>query len=101
MTRTQLMQVVIAISAIVVLTFLFIKARSLDYERHTYIMETMRQLKQADAVMNQDIIKSRYSLLNNYDPLVVGFWNITNLNNDLRNGLVAISRQGEANWMRC
>lgn len=96
MTRTQLMQVVIAISAIAVLTFLFIKARSLDYERHTYIMETMRQLKQADAVMNQDIIKSRYSLLNNYDPLVVGFWNITNLNKDLRNGLVAISRQGEA-----
>lgn len=95
MTRAQFMQVVIALSAVAVLTFLFIKARSLDFERHTYIMETMRQLKQADAVVNQDIIKSRYSLLNNYDPLVVGFWNITNLNNELRNGPVAISRQGE------
>lgn len=95
MTRTQFMQVVIALSAVAVLTVLFIKARSLDFERHTYIMETMRQLKQADAVVNQDIIKSRYSLLNNYDPLVVGFLNITNLNNDLRNDFVAISRQGE------
>ena len=64
MTRTQFMQVVIALSAVAVLTFLFIKARSLDYERHTYIMETMRQLKQADAVVNQDIIKSRLRIFN-------------------------------------
>ena len=96
MTRAQSIRAVIALCAMALLTFLFFKARSIDFERHNRILETLRQLKQLDGQVNQDVIQSRYALLKNNDSLVLGFWNINRLGNELRQGSHAIYQQGDA-----
>jgi diguanylate cyclase (GGDEF)-like protein/PAS domain S-box-containing protein len=54
------------------LIFLFIRTQDLDPERHNRILDTLRQLKAIDSTLNQDVLRIRYGLLHNYDPLVAG-----------------------------
>jgi signal transduction histidine kinase len=55
---------------LILLTGLFFKTQALNLDRHYQIINQFRQIHQLDAVVNADILKSRFSLAANYDPLV-------------------------------
>jgi len=55
---------------IVVLSFLYIQAQAVAPEQHTRVIDNLRQLRQLDATLNQDMLKVRFGLLRHYDPLV-------------------------------
>jgi PAS domain S-box-containing protein len=53
----------------ILLAFLFAKTQAIDFGEHTRYSADLRQLKQWDTTLNQDLLKSRYGLLPNYDAL--------------------------------
>jgi len=63
-------QLILASIAAVLLSFLYVKTHSADLQIHQHIIEILRQFKQVEAQLNQDILKSRYGSLLHYDPLV-------------------------------
>ncbi len=70
MRTTPIPQAARGIGAAALLTFLFIQQRPVDlvqYRRFTDDLQVMRQL---DAEINEDLLSSRYELLNSYDPFV-------------------------------
>lgn len=55
---------------LVLLMGLWFKNQTLDLDRHDRIVEQLRSLKQIETVINIDILKARFLLHANYDPLV-------------------------------
>jgi signal transduction histidine kinase len=53
-----------------ILTGLFFKTQALNLDRHYQIISQFRQVKHIDALINADVLKSRFSLSANYDALV-------------------------------
>lgn len=49
---------------------LFVKTQIHDMEAHNRLVSTLSELQAVDATLNQDVIRARYRLLVNYDPLV-------------------------------
>lgn len=49
---------------------LFFKTQVHDMESHNRLVSTLGELQAVDATLNQDVIRTRYRLLVNYDPLV-------------------------------
>ena len=80
--------------AVFFLTFLFIKTQGVDLNKHNQIIDRLRQLKQLDATLNQDILKLRYGLLNHYDPVVTTLQRIQVSQEDLKSGPLAIYGKG-------
>jgi PAS domain S-box-containing protein len=56
-------------TVLLVVTFLFIKTRSIDVQQHDIFSNDLRQLKEADATLNQDVLKSRFGLSSSYDRI--------------------------------
>src|SRR5262245_10705480 len=52
------------------LVLLFVKTRMIDATAHDHFRSNLRQLKELDATLNQDVLKVRYGQLSSYDPLV-------------------------------
>ena len=65
------------------LTFLYVKAQDVDIELYNHITTNLSSMKQVDATLNQDILKSRNELLLNYDPLVSGIKQLKKHNHDI------------------
>lgn len=57
-------------AAIIALSFLYYKTQAIDLERHGRTEQTLRDIKQWDAQLKQDILRTRTGLLNHYDTLV-------------------------------
>ena len=62
--------VFITIAMLVLLTFSFWKTQTFNLDQHYQITAQLRYIKQINAVTNTNIIKSRFSILANYDSLV-------------------------------
>ena len=66
-----------------VLTFLYIKTQDVDIASYNRITGNLGSIKQIDAMLNQDILKSRNELLLNYDPLVSEMAQLKRLNRSI------------------
>jgi PAS domain S-box-containing protein len=68
----------------VLLPFLFIQQRAVDSRQHDRFTGDLRLMKELDAEVNQDLLKSRYQLLGSYDPFVQQLAEMQRLQNDLQ-----------------
>ncbi len=73
-----------------------LRMQSIDLDRHDRIVVNLRRLRELDAVLNRQILESRFGILLNYDPLVDSFGQLTNIRRGLASGPNAIYRQGQA-----
>jgi signal transduction histidine kinase/DNA-binding response OmpR family regulator len=60
----------IAASLAVAFIFLLAKTQGVDHAAHDQFNADLRRLKELDATINQDVLKSRYEMLSYYDPFV-------------------------------
>ncbi len=88
-----LRNIAIVVGVVLLLIFLLFKTQAIDYAAQDRFNADLRRLKELDATINQDILKSRYSLLTHYDPFVSEIAEVKGLQNDLRN-LVAANDLG-------
>lgn len=86
----SLRQVLVALGAIAFLVFVYFQLQSANPERNYYIGIHLQQLKQLDALLNQNILKIKVGTLRNYDPLVETVSQLRTLLDHLREGPIAI-----------
>lgn len=60
----------LGLSAIVIFIFLLVNTQAIDLEQHDQFSSELRRVNELDAVITQNMLKSRFGLLTNYDPLV-------------------------------
>jgi PAS domain S-box-containing protein len=70
MQLSAVRNLLMAISAVVLFAFLFIKAQAIDFNQHSRYVVTLRHINELDARINQNILEVRYGLLTYYDPIV-------------------------------
>jgi len=73
MNVSRLLSKTVAGASLVLLVFLFVKTRSIDLEEHDRFRNELRLLTEIDALLDQDLLRSRYRRLASYDPLVENF----------------------------
>ncbi|HEY0455433.1 MAG TPA: DAHL domain-containing protein, partial [Verrucomicrobiae bacterium] len=56
-----------AVALLAVLTFLFLKTQEVKLSEQENLRRALRRFKEVDAKLNQDVLKTRFGLLNNYD----------------------------------
>ncbi len=86
MILSKLKTIAVLVGIILALTFLFLKARSIDVYQHDSFSSDLRQLTALDATLNQDILKSRFGLLSSYDRIT----NVLNTEKQVRDRLQKI-----------
>lgn len=59
-----------ALVAFAVVTFLFVSLESVDPARHSRTLNHLNRLEQSNSDLNEIVLRLRYGLLNNFDPLV-------------------------------
>ncbi len=81
--------------ALVILSYsgywLYSKSRVVDTQDHLAITETIENLKAVDARWNEDVLKSRLRLNQNYDPLVESIQTSNDLEKKLLNNINVIA----------
>ena len=60
----------LALSSVVIFIFLLVKTQAIDLEQHNQFSRELRRVNELDAVVTQNMLKSRFGLITNYDPLV-------------------------------
>jgi DAHL domain len=70
MQKQQLSKILGVCGAVLLFAILIWQSAAIDYSQHERYQEKIIQQFQADATINQSILKSQYSLLSSYDPLV-------------------------------
>ena len=60
----------IGVAAVAILSTLYLKSEIVNIELHNTILSDIRRIKQYDATLNEDILRTRHSLLSHYDSLV-------------------------------
>jgi len=67
-SRTKTISAWVAVTlTVLMVTFLFAKTRPINTYQHDSFSNDLRRLKEADATLNQDVLKSRFGLLPSYD----------------------------------
>ncbi len=67
--RARLRALLLGSGVVLLLGFLLWKTRAIDTDAHGRFTDNLRQLKQLDTTLNQDLLKIRNSLLSNYDSI--------------------------------
>jgi PAS domain S-box-containing protein len=70
MQKQQLQKLLGACGAVLLFIILICQSLAIDYTQHERYQDKIIQQFQSDATINQSILKSQYSLLSSYDPLV-------------------------------
>lgn len=70
MNLSLIRQIIVWLCLVVLSAVLFAKTQVHDMETHNRLINTLGELQAVDATLNQDVIRARYRLLVNYDPLV-------------------------------
>ena len=71
------------VASICLLTFLFVQAQGIDQDRHQEILKDLGEINRLDANVEEEILKLRYQLALNYDPINVDMLNLRRLSADL------------------
>ncbi|HEY6332686.1 MAG TPA: DAHL domain-containing protein, partial [Blastocatellia bacterium] len=83
----------IAVAVISLLIFLLVKTQGADHDAHHQFNVSLLRLKELDATINQDLLKSRYEMLSSYDPFVNDINEVAKSRADLKTVALA-SRYG-------
>ncbi len=70
MTGLTWKQLIVGVLAVSLMTFLYVMTQSVDDKRYNEMVDHMSNLKQLDANLSRDVLRSRTELLSHYDPLV-------------------------------
>ncbi len=81
-----LKQVLVSLAAVFVLTFLYVKTQAVDTDRHIHILNSLREFKQVDTSLKEEILKSRYGLVGHYDNIVTSTKRLEALYKDIEVG---------------
>ena len=79
----------------VVSIFLIANARYTDPARHNRIIANLSEIEKLNSDLNEVVLKIRYGLVNNYDPLVATLNRIKRRQRELETGDYAIAGQGD------
>jgi class 3 adenylate cyclase len=83
MIYTALKSILLALVTVVIFGFLLVRVQGIDYKQHNDFTSYLRRVKELNATLNQDVIKSRYGLLTYYDPLANELSELNKLQNRL------------------
>ena len=84
MLRLRFHHICAIAGAVLLLTFLFVRTRAIDFEEHNRFSRDLRELSESDATLNENILKARYGLLTSYDQLVAETEKIKQIQIDLQ-----------------
>jgi signal transduction histidine kinase/DNA-binding response OmpR family regulator/HPt (histidine-containing phosphotransfer) domain-containing protein len=70
MTITRVAGVLAAGTLVFVGTLFFFDSQTRSLGSHTQAMDSLRRLKEADAILTQDVLRARFGMLPSYDPLL-------------------------------
>jgi signal transduction histidine kinase/CheY-like chemotaxis protein len=70
MTAAQIRNISMGVESGLLLTFLFVQQMPVDRRQHDRFLRDLQRMKQLDAEVNRDLLRSRYEFLRSYDPLV-------------------------------
>jgi signal transduction histidine kinase/CheY-like chemotaxis protein len=76
------------------LTYVFLRTRTVNVEKHNQIVEALRRIKQLDAELDRDVLQARFHLLATYDPLVTTLDGLRGVERSLRTGPTAVAGKG-------
>ncbi len=82
--------------AVILLSVSFVYSRGANFKQHNAVMDRLRQLKQLDATLNQDLLKLRFGLLMHYDSIPHHVEHLRALIGGLKEGSAAIYGKTEA-----
>ncbi len=68
--RRAILPLIAGVTIAVLLASLYSNSQVAHIETHARLAADLQQIKQADAVLTQQIFESRFALLSNYDPIV-------------------------------
>lgn len=68
--KSQLRWYITGSLSLAALVFLFVNSRTPQVAEHSRFVDSLRLLKEQDALSTQEVLELRFSLLTNYDPLV-------------------------------
>ncbi len=92
--RINSRQVLIVCASTVFLTFLFINARSIDPFLHQRTLEDLNEISTMDSQIDEQVVKLRYRLQNNYDGIVVAENEIRLCRDDLKTNMLFLQGNG-------
>ena len=101
MSASHLRHGVIILGIVLLLTFLFVQSRAVDFATHARFSGHLRQLQEVDTTLNQDILKVRDGLLAYYDSLVTASADLHGLSHTIRRSIPSfISAEGQRDITR-
>ncbi|MEO6599471.1 MAG: DAHL domain-containing protein [Polyangiaceae bacterium] len=74
--KAKLFALIAGVLAIVLLTFLWQKTRSLAPADNARIESSLRELRSLDRTVNQDVLRARYQLIEGYEPVLASYRSI-------------------------
>jgi len=95
MTSANIKQLLVGMLAVVLMTFLYVKTQAVDGKSYNSIINNLSHLKQLDANLSRDVLRSRNELLSHYDPLVLWMRQLKEKHRELESGPYSIYKQGE------
>ncbi|HAX80837.1 MAG TPA: hypothetical protein DCY88_34610 [Cyanobacteria bacterium UBA11372] len=81
--------------ALVIFIFLFHQTRILDFKQHDNFTNNLLRIKELDAWLNQDVVRSRSGLLTYYDPLANNLAELKKRQNKLEQIPIFIESEGK------
>lgn len=94
MNKTRLIQALVIVAAASGLAYLYTELQAYSPERHAETTGQLRQLKQYDTALNQEVLNVRSGLVQHYDPLVQTTNKMTSLLNELQDPSVGVVGKG-------
>jgi diguanylate cyclase (GGDEF)-like protein/PAS domain S-box-containing protein len=89
-------RVALAIGALLLFAFLFFNLRALDPAQHDRVASRLRELQALDSELNESVLKLRYGVAGNYDPISSVVDRLGRMKRELETGPDAISGRGDS-----
>jgi len=94
MNSSNVKQLTIAVIAVLLMTFLYIKTQAVEGKSYNSVLNNLSQLRQLDASLGRDVLRSRNELLSHYDPLVLWMQQLREKYAEITAGTYGIYHQG-------
>ena len=96
MTLSRIIKLIAAAAIGLLLVFLIYESKAVDGDQHDRYSAAIRQLKETDVTLNQDVLRTRYGLLCSYDPIEVECGEMKKLLGVLRSVPTYVGHDGQA-----